>query len=389
MKTRPDGERSLLVGREAEKRRLDALIGAARDGHGGALVLRGEPGIGKTALLGHACDAASGFQVMRASGAEFEMELPFAALHQLCAPVLGRLAALPQGHRKALEVAFGLDAGIPDPFLVGIATLGLLVESVCEQPLLCVVDDAQWLDDSSAKALAFLARRVSAERMAVIFAVREPSRLPELDLLPGLTVEGLSEADARALLAAEIRAPLDRRVRDRILAEARGNPLALLELPRSTGLAGMAGGFALPAASPLSSRIEQSFQARLERLPEQTRLLLIVAAADPLGDPALLWRAAELLELDVTGAGPAEAAELVEFGTRVRFCHPLVRSAVYRAAPLEQRRRVHRALATATDPVADPDRLAWHRALASSGPDEDVAAELERSAARAQARGGV
>ncbi|MFF5205270.1 ATP-binding protein [Streptosporangium sp. NPDC000396] len=386
-------QRSPLIGRHDEIRQLGTLIDAAGQGRGGALVLRGEPGVGKSALLGHIRETAAGFQVVHASGAEFEMELPFAALHQLCAPALDHLAALPAPHRKALEIAFGLDTGTPDPFLVGIATLGLLVETVRERPLLCVVDDAQWLDHASAKALAFLARRVAAERVAVVFSLREPSRLPELDGLPSLTVEGLSEADARALLAAEIRAPLDERVRDRILAEARGNPLALLELPRSVGLTGMAGGFALPdtppLSSPLSSRIEQSFQARLERLPAGTRLLLTVAAADPVGDPALLWRAAGLLGLDVTSAGPAEASALVEFGTRIRFCHPLARSAVYRAAGLDERRRAHHALAAATDPMADPDRLAWHRAQAGAGPDEDVAAELEHSAARAQARGGV
>ncbi|MEU7898253.1 AAA family ATPase [Nonomuraea sp. NPDC049152] len=390
-----------LVGRRDEIRRLDTLLDEAARGRGGALVLRGEPGIGKSALLRHVREAASGFRVMRASGAEFEMELPFAALHQLCAPVLGHLTALPAAHRTALEVAFGLATGTPDPFLVGIATLGLLVETVRERPLLCVVDDAQWLDEASAKALAFLARRVSAERVAVVFSLREPSRLPEpgrsrepsrlqeLDRLPGLTVEGLGEAEARALLAAEVRAPLDERVRARILAEARGNPLALLELPRSVGLTGLAGGFAMPDAAPVSSRIEQSFQARLERLPEGARLLLTVAAAEPVGDPALLWRAAELLGLDATSAAPAQASALIEFGTRIRFCHPLARSAVYRSAGLEERRRAHHALAASTDPVADPDRLAWHRAQASAGPDEDVAAELERSAARAQARGGV
>ncbi|MEW9552381.1 AAA family ATPase [Nonomuraea sp. NPDC050783] len=374
-----------LVGRQEETGRVVALVEAARQGQGGALVLRGEPGIGKTRLLRHAEQAAGDFLVMRAFGAEFEMELPFAVLHQLCAPVLDKVTALPGPHRRALEIAFGLDTGTPDPFLVGVATLGLLVEAAPERPLLCLVDDAQWLDHASARALAFLARRVAGERVALLLSVREPHRLAEFDELPSLELKGLGELDARALLAAAIRAPLDERVRDRILAEARGNPLALLELPRSAGLAGMAGGFALPPSAP--GVIEQSFRARLELLSPPARLLLTVAAADPVGDPGLLWRAAELLGIERSAS--AEAAALVEFGTRIRFSHPLARSTAYRAAPADDRRRAHEALAAVTDPAADPDRLAWHRAEASTGPDEEVAAELEQSAARAQARGGV
>ncbi|MCW7940511.1 LuxR family transcriptional regulator [Streptomyces hygroscopicus] len=381
----PETHTDELIGRHDEIRQLDALLEAARESRGGALVLRGEPGIGKSALLRHLDEAETGFLVMRASGAEFETELPFAALHQLLAPVTDRLMALPARHRKALEIAFGLDTGTPDPFLVGVASLGLLVETVRERPLLCVVDDAQWLDRASAKALAFLARRISAESIALVFAARDPSRLPELDELPGRSLQGLGESDARALLAAAIRAPLDERVRDRILAEARGNPLALVELPRTAGLAGMAGGFAQPDSVP--GVIEQSFRSRLELLPPAARLLVTVAAADPIGDPGLLWRAAELLGVDA--AAVAECAPLVEFGTRIRFSHPLARSATYHAAAPEERRRAHEALAAATDPVADPDRRAWHRAQASAGPDEQVAAELEASATRARERGGV
>jgi len=379
----------LLAGRRPECEALYELLGGVRTGRSAALVLVGEAGVGKTALLTDAVDAAPDLRLVRAVGVESDMELPFAALHQLCTPVLGRLAALPARHRWALEIAFGLDTGTPDPFLVGIATLGLLVESARKSPLLCVIDDAQWLDQASAKALAFLARRVAAERVAVVFGLREPSTVPEFDELPDLTVEGLREADARALLAAEIRAPLDGPVRDRILAEARGNPLALLELPRSAGPAGMAGGFALPDATPVSSQIERSFQDRLRRLPADARRLLTIAAADPVGDPGLLWRAAEIGGLGTASAGEAERSGLVEFGTRVRFCHPLARSAVYRAASLDERRRAHHGLAAATDPVTDPDRLAWHHAQASAGPDENVAAELENSATRAQSRGGV
>ncbi|MFG2126094.1 ATP-binding protein [Streptomyces sp. NPDC048710] len=381
----PETHTDELIGRQDDIRQLDALLQAARESRGGALVLRGEPGIGKSALLRHLDEAATGFLVIQASGAEFETELPFAALHQLLAPVADRLTALPAPHRKAVEIAFGLDTGRPDPFLVGVASLGLLVEAVRERPLLCVVDDAQWLDQASAKALAFVARRVAAEPIALVFAAREPSRLPELDELPGHWLQGLGEADARALLAAAVRAPLDERVRDRILAEARGNPLALVELPRTAGLGGMAGGFAQPDSVP--GVIEQSFRSRLELLPAAARLLVTVAAADPIGDPGLLWRAAELLGIDAAVA--AESAPLVEFGTRIRFSHPLARSAAYRAATPEERRRAHEALAAATDPVADPDRRAWHRAQASAGPDEQVAAELEASAARARERGGV
>ncbi|GAA0964803.1 LuxR family transcriptional regulator [Acrocarpospora macrocephala] len=372
-----------LVGRQDEIRRIDELIGAARAGQGGVLVLRGEAGIGKSALLDHARQAASGFRVIHASGSEFETELPFAALHQLCVPMLGHLAELPAQRREALRVAFGLVTGTPDVFRIGLATLELLASAARKRPLLCVVDDAQWLDAASSKALTFLARRVTSEPVAMVFAVRLPGAASELDELPGLVVEGLSDADARALLAAKSHVTLDEQVRDRIMAEARGNPLALLELPR-------AGGFAPPDTSSVPTRIERGFQARLADLPAGARLLLTIASADPTGDPALLWPAAQRLDIDVTTTSAAATATgLVEFSTRVRFCHPLARSAVYRAAAAGQRRTAHRVLAEVTDPVVDPDRRAWHRAQASTGPDDDVAAELERSASRAQSRGGV
>ncbi|MFI0420895.1 ATP-binding protein [Spongiactinospora sp. 9N601] len=370
-----------LVGRRNEIARFDALLEAAKKGRGGALVLRGEPGIGKSALASQVAQSANGFLVMRASGAEFEMELPFAALHQLCAPILGHMTAMPAPYRRALEVAFGLDSGVPDPLRVGVATLSLLAEAARDRPVLCVIDDAHWLDRASATTLAFLARRVSAERIAVVFAAREDG--PQLGDLPVLTLGGLNESDARALLAGAIRGPLDARVRDRILAESRGNPLALLELPRTAGLAGLAGGFDLPGPGV----IEQSFRARLQALPPHARLLVTIAAAEPLGDAGLLWRAAGLLGLDPSAG--AQAASLVEFGTRIRFSHPLARSAAYETASPEDRRRAHRALATVTDPVADPDRRAWHRARAAAGPDEEIAAELEGSATRAEARGGI
>ncbi|WP_194833164.1 AAA family ATPase [Nocardia sp. XZ_19_369] len=369
---------SYLVGRSEETARLLALLHEARESRGGALLLLGEPGIGKSALLDHLAQASSGFLIMRASGAEFETELPYSALHQLCAPVLDHLDALPAPHRTALRIAFGLDTGAPDPFLAGAAALGLLLEN--DRPLLCLIDDAQWLDHASARALAFVARRIGAERVAMVFAARED--VGGLAQLPQVDVERLSESEARALLVREVPASLDERVRDRILAEARGNPLALLELPRTAGLAGMAGGFDLPA--PRAA--ERSFRARLATLSPEVRLLLTVAAAEPVGDPGLLWPAAKLL--GVEGAA-AEDVSLVEFGTRVRFIHPLARSAVYQAATAAERRRAHGALAQVSDPVTDPDRVAWHRALASAGPDEEVATALTRSANRAQARGGV
>ena len=378
----PALSRGSLFGRREEIRRIDELTGAARAGAGGVLVLRGEAGIGKSALLEHAA-RASGFRVVRACGAEFESELPFAALHQLCVPVLARLEDLPGRHRDALRIAFGLAEGTPDLFRVGLATLALLASAAEERPLLCVVDDAHWLDAASSKALAFLARRVGAEPIAVVFAVRLPAAAGELAELPGVAVGGLTDADARKLLAAQSQVTLDEQVRARLLAEARGNPLALLELSE-------AGGFAPADTSSVPSRIERGFQARLTDLPAEARLLLTIASADPTGDPGLLWPAARRLDIDLPSAGAAAAATgLIEFATRVRFCHPLARSAVYQAADASRRHAAHRVLAEVTDPAGDPDRRAWHRAQACAGPDDDVAADLERCASRARSRGGV
>ncbi|GAB2602037.1 LuxR family transcriptional regulator [Paractinoplanes abujensis] len=379
----PGGDGS-LVGRAAETSRVAELIAAASAGVGGALVLAGEAGIGKTALLDQAEQAATGFQVVRASGAEFEREFPYAVLHQLCLPVLGHADELPERHRESLRVAFGLTAGAPDPFRVGLAALELVAAAARERPLLCVVDDAHWLDPASSRALAFLARRIGADPIAILIAVRQPldaAGAGELDALPALAVGGLSDESARRLLTARSPFVLDERVRDRLVAEAGGNPLALLELPR-------AGGFALPATGSVPNRIEQAFQERFRGLPGDARLLLTVAGADPTGDPALLWAAARRLGVEGAGAD-AEAAGLAEFGTRVRFCHPLARSAVYRAASAHDRRAAHRELAAITDPVTAPDRRAWHRAQATVSPDADVADDLQRCAARAQARGGV
>ena len=373
-----------LVGRKEEINHLLTLIGAAEQGNGGVLVLRGEPGIGKSALLDHVERAAARkFRIIRASGSEFEGELPYAALHQLCVPVLDHLDELSAPYRDSLLVAFGLAEGASDAFRVGLAVLELLAASAAEHPLLCVVDDAHWLDVASARALTFLARRIAAEPIAMVFANRDLDAVRGLDELPGLTVGGLGDADARALLAGQKATTLDARVRDRILAEARGNPLALIELPK-------AGGFALPTPSPVAGRVERSFQARMAGLPTDARELLILASADPTGDPGLLWAAARQWRTDVPAASAAaEASGLVRFDTRVRFCHPLARSAVYRAAEPERRQAAHRALADVTDPVVASDRQAWHRAQATTGPDEQVAAELESSASRAQARGGV
>ena len=378
-----------LYGRHKECGLLDGLLDQVRGGRATALVLWGEPGVGKTALLDYAVASAADLQVVRAAGAEVEAELAFAALCQLCQPLLGLLGQLPGPQRAALRTVFGLDAGpVPDRFLVGVAVLGLLAAAAAERPLICVVDDAHLLDRASAQALAFAARRV-AEPVLLMFAAREPSA--DLAVLPELEVEGLRDADARELLAAVARWPLDERVADRIVAETRGNPLALLALHRGLSAAELAGGFGLPLPDgvTVASRIERSFLPRLESLPVKTRRLLLAAAAEPTGDVTLLWRAAKWLGVGVDAAAPANDAGLLELGARVRFRHPLLRAAVYRAAALSDRREVHRALAEATDPGADSDRRAWHRARAATGPDEVVAGELERSTARAQGRGGV
>ena len=384
------GRRVMLRGRDQQCRALDGLLADVRAGRSRVLVIRGEPGIGKTALLGYAADTAPDFRVARAEGVESEMELPYAALQQLCGRMLDRLGRLPGPQRSALGVAFGLRAGgAPDRFLVGLAVLGLLSEVAADQPLLCLVDDAQWLDQASALVLAFVARRLDAETVALVFGTRDPAGEGSLAGLPGLAVEGLADADARALLASVLPGRLDERVRDRIIAESGGNPLALLELPSAVTAAELAGGFGLPGTEPLSGRIEDSFRRRIAPFPEMTRRLLLLAAAEPTGDPALLWRAAAGLGISADAAAPAEADGLFTVADRVTFCHPLVRSAVYRSASPQERREVHRVLAEATDPSTDPDRRAWHRAQAAPGPDDDVAAELERSASRARGRGGL
>jgi DNA-binding CsgD family transcriptional regulator len=380
-----------LMGRRGECGVLDRLIGVVRAGGSRVLVVRGEPGVGKSALLDYLAGRAPGCRVVRAAGVESEMELAFAGLHQLLAPVLDHLEGLPVPQRDALRTAFGLSAGPPpDRFLVGLAVLGVVSEAAAERPLVCVVDDEQWLDRASVQALGFVARRLAAEPVGLVFAAAAPSA--ELAGLPELVVEGLREEDARALLDSVLAGPVDTRVRDLIVAETRGNPLALLELPRGLSPAELAGGFGLPAvmgSGSLPGRIEESFRRQLAGLPEQTRRLVTLAAADPSGDPLLVWRAAGRLGIPVGAGAPAVGAGLVEFDARVRFRHPLARLAAYRSVSPREWQEVQGALAEVTDPAADPDRRAWHRAQAAPGPDEEVAAELERSAGRAEDRGGL
>ena len=377
-----------LIDRQAERGVLEGLLEAIRAGESRALVVSGEAGVGKTALLEYLSQQASGCRLARAAGVQSEMELPFAGLHQLCAPMLDNLPHLPRPQREALRTAFGISAGsAPDRFLVGLAVLSLLSDAAEQQPLVCVVDDEQWLDRASAHVLGFVARRLVAESVGLMFAARVSSS--ELMGLPELAVEGLSESDARALLDAALAGPVDSPVLDRIVAETRGNPLALLELSRAVSPRQVAGGFWLPGAVRLSGGIEEHFRQRIEALPTTTRRLLLIAAAEPVGDPALLWRAAAQMEIDAAAAVPAVEANLVEVGSRVRFRHPLVRSVVYGSALPQERREVHAALGDATDLQRDADRRAWHRANAAPGPDEEVAEELERSAGRARARGGL
>ena len=378
-----------LRGRRNECDTLSGLVASAQTGRSQVLVLRGEAGIGKIALLEFLVDRAG---ECRAAGVESELEVAYAGLHQLCSPYLDRIDRLPAPQRAALGTAFGLQPGsAPDHFLLGLAVLTLLSDVAEEQPLICVVDDAQWLDQASAQTLEFVTRRLAAERVGLVFGVRETDEEPKLTGLPGLQVRGLSIDDAAALLESAVPGALDPRVRNRILAESDGNPLALLELPRALTPAELTFGTAsrVRSTAPLVNRLEQGFIRQLEALPQPSRQLLLTAAAEPVGDVPLLWRAAQRLGIGADAAATAESAGLIELRDRVRFRHPLVRSAVYRSAIPAQRREVHRALADATDPDLDPDRRAWHRACATAGPDEDVAAELERSADRAVPLGGL
>ncbi|HEV2258750.1 MAG TPA: LuxR family transcriptional regulator [Streptosporangiaceae bacterium] len=386
-----------LVGRRHECAALDRLVADVLAGTSRVLVLRGEAGVGKSALLGYlsdrvAVEAGRGgeWRVTSAVGVESEMELAYSGLHQLCVPLLDHLDELPNPQRDALATVYGLSSGpAPDRFLVGLAALTLVAQAAGQRPLACIIDDAQWLDQASAQIFGFVARRLLAERVALVCAARTGIGDDVLAGLPALEIRGLSDGDARPLLLGSVHGPLDVPVADRILAESHGNPLALLELPRTWQPADLAGGFGLPGSRPVASKIEHSYIQRLRLLPADTQLLLLTAAAEPLGDPVLLRRAAGALGIEMAAAVPAVDAGLFQVGRRVEFAHPLVRSAAYHAAAAPDRHRAHHALADVTDAQADPDRRAWHRARATSGPDEEVAAELERSADRAQARGGV
>ena len=375
-----------MIGRRTECHTLDLLVREMQSGQSQVLVVHGEAGVGKTALLDYLSRQASGCRVLRVPGSQPELELAFAGLHHLCAPLLNHLEALAEPQRDALLTAFGMRTGSPDRFLIGLAVLGLLSEAASRQPVVCLVDDYQWLDRASARILGFVARRL-ADSVALIFAARVPGA--ELAGLPQLPVMGLREADACALLESALVGTLDSRVKELIIAEAHGNPLALLELPRGLTPEQLAGGFWLPGATPLADRIEEGFRQQLDALPGPSRRLLQVAAAEPSGDQLMVWRAAARLGIPAEAADPLTRTGLVRFGARVRFRHPLARLAAYHSASPEERRRVHAALADVSDTISDPDRLAWHRAAAAREPDEDVAAELERSATRAQARGGL
>jgi DNA-binding CsgD family transcriptional regulator len=377
-----------LYGRRSECSVLDDLVAAVRAGESRAIAIHGEAGIGKTALLSYVVAGVPDMRVLHASGVESEMELPFATLHQLCSPLLDRVEQLPTPQRDALEVAFGRSAGpAPDRFLVGLAVLTLLSLAAEERPVLCVVDDAQWLDEVSAKTFAFIARRVLAESVGLLFAAREITA--DLGGLPALELHGLRNGDARALLNSVVISRLDEQIRDRIVAETRGNPLALIELPRGLTVEQLAGGLGLLGTSrqELPTRLEQTFRQRIDAISPPARDLLLLAAAEPVGDLVLIRQAADRLGIEIDAAHSSDGLLTIE--ESVRFRHPLVRSAVYRSAPVTQRRSVHLALAEATDPELDPDRRAWHLAAAAPGPDEAVASELERSADRAQARGGI
>jgi DNA-binding CsgD family transcriptional regulator len=378
-----------LIGRRLECEALDKLLTDAHSGRSGVLVLRGEAGVGKTALLEYALQRVSGWRVVRAVGVESELEFAYSSLHQICSPLFGLFERLPEPQRDALDTVFGRSSGAaPDVFLVGLATLTLLAEAAEEQPLVCVIDDAQWLDETSAKVLGFVGRRLEAECIALICAARTGISDTIGAGLPELPIDGLGESDARSLLASNVRGPLDAEVREQIIAESHGNPLALLELPRTFSVSEFAGGHRLPAAHGVSKRIEASYARRIELLPRDAQLLMLVAAAEPLGDSMVLHHAAKTLEIDVATATTIEGAGLLSIGARVEFSHPLIRSAVYGSASVEDRHRVHRALAEATNVDTDPDRRAWHLAQGTARPDENVALALEKSAERAQRRGG-
>jgi DNA-binding CsgD family transcriptional regulator len=381
-------------GRDREREALDRLLDRVRGGESAVLVIRGEAGIGKTALMHYCARQASGCRLAQIHGVESEMELPLAALHQLCTPMLSSLDALPEPQQRALRVAFGLASEpAPDRFVLGLAVLSLLAENAAARPLICLIDDAQWLDAASSQVLGFVGRRLLAEPVGLLLAVREPAGEQLFPALPALPLEGLTDEDARALLTAAVPGHLDNRVRARIIAETGGNPLGLLELARGMGEAELAGGFADPPAASvpghLQGRLQDHYLRRVQVLPGPAQQLMLLAAADPTGDATLLWRAARKLGLGPDAAAVADAEQLLNIDSRVRFRHPLVRSAAYVAGSPEDRRAAHLTLAAATDAQADPERRVWHLAAAATGPDEDVAAALEQAAAKIGARAGL
>ena len=380
-----------FVDRSAEREALRGLLARAADGYSGALVLRGEVGVGKTALLNEtvAAAAAAGMQTIRLTGVEPETHLSYAGLHRFLLPFADHLERLPAPQREALRSTFGLVAGPPaDRFLVALAVLTLLAEAASEAPLVCVVDDVQWLDPESAVVLGFVARRLYAERVMLLFAVREPAGdLPALAGLPEMSIAGLDEGAALELLASLVPGPLSPAVGARVVAETGGNPLALVEVARQLSPGQLAGVELLPEPLPVGGSLEEAFGRRVRRLPAEARLLLAVAAAEPVGSQALVWRAAGQLGIDPDAAASADLGGLAAIGSQVEFRHPLIRSVIYQTMPLRQRRLIHRALAAAGD-GSEPDRVAWHLGMAAAGPDEAVAARLEQAAGRARDRGG-
>jgi hypothetical protein len=368
----------VLHDRRDENRLLSSLLDAVRAGRSRSLVVCGEAGVGKTALLDHFVRQVSDCRVVSVSGLEAEQELAFAGLHQICRPFLGGLDVLPEPQRNALSTVFGMRSGPPpDPFLIGLGTLSLLAEAATGQPLVCIVDDAQWFDTASLQALTFAARRMVAERIAMVFAARDCDGTKDFAGIPQLALGGLDDEDARELLRTVLPGPVDRRMLDQIVAESRGIPLALLEVPRTLDPAQLAGGFGLPGAQLVPRSVEETYVRALEELPADARRLLVIASAEPLGDALLTWRAAQTLGVGLPAAGPAQASGLVQIGTRFQFRHSLARSAVYRSAAPKELRQAHAALAAVTDPAADPERRAWHRSQSVIGPDEDVAGDLE------------
>ncbi|WP_033372810.1 helix-turn-helix transcriptional regulator [Glaciibacter superstes] len=379
-----------LLGRQRECGQLDRLLETVRSGQSSSLILWGEAGIGKSALLDYVAKQAKGIRVERAFGLESEMELAFAGVHQLCLPMIDRLDRLPAPQQVALTTAFGISRGAPPaPFLVALAVLSLLSVVAEERPVVALIDDAQWLDDVSAQVLSFVARRLQAESVAIIFAARAGTGRCALEGISDLRVPGLRDADAHEVLDRALHSPVDTAVRERFVGDSRGNPLALLELPAGLTPAELAGGFGLPSSIPLVNRLEKGFMNRITPLAAETRTLILLAAVEPTGEPALLWRAADELGIGTEASDAALSTGLVEFTPRVRFQHPLARSAISRLAESRETRLVHRALAAVTDSTEYPDRRAWHLALSAAGPDESVASELERSAGRAQERGGL